>query len=683
MTAHLPTLPLLSLIVVFIPLLASLFIGFSGRFFSRRGGNSTLFQFAVANLALLFTHFVVLLHHVIHGGVTFEFDLCEWIAPPLLFAFTILVDPLTVQMGLVVVVISSAVICYSFDYLGDDPHLPRFISYLFLFLFFMLFLVFSGNLLQLFIGWEGVGLVSFLLINFWFTRLEANRSAAKAIIFNRFGDIGFLFAIVLVVFTAGSVDLTILNGSAWGSVEEVILFLFFIGAVAKSAQLGLHAWLPDAMEGPTPVSALLHSATMVTVGVFLLLRLAPLIARCSITPLFIGVGGGLTALAAAAIALFQKDIKKIIAYSTCSQLGLLMGAIGTFNFSGSFFHLTTHAFFKALLFLTAGAVIHALVNEQDTRRMGGLANYLPLTLTATAIGTMGLVGFPFLSGFYSKEFILFNLLAFTAGGVVYKFIFTTCFLASILTILYSIKLFHLVFLTSYRGGNLSRSLLSVTDSPLITNAVLVTLSLLTLFFGYAFADLYIGFGNNLLWEVFPPLFAPPVQIELFSTTQKNLLVGFVFLVFLSTPIWRWVYGRIHRRLRRSLSPSTLLRDGSRLGVLYLLYLLVAEKLLFSAPYRFLVNLYYRAGYWIVLGLDRGLFENISTNLALSLGRLGRGLVSSSIGSLSSALIFLLLTLTFLASLVIGSPLITRSLLLFALLVTIHYLDVLLQSKRES
>lgn len=307
---------------------------------------------------------------------------------------------------------------YSTEYMSHDPHLPRFMSYLSLFTFFMLILVTADNFLQMFVGWEGVGLCSYLLINFWFTRIQANKAAIKAMLLNRIGDFSLLICILLIFLNFKAIDyatvavltpffkatsVNFLNFKA--DVLTIIGVFMFIGATGKSAQLILHTWLPDAMEGPTPVSALIHAATMVTAGVFLIVRCSFIYEHITNVLDYVVIVGALTSFFAATTGLLQNDIKRVIAYSTCSQLGYMIFACGLSNYSVGFFHLTNHAFFKALLFLSAGSVIHAVNDEQDMRKMGGLKNLAPFTYSMIVIGSLALIGFPFLAGFYSKDLV--------------------------------------------------------------------------------------------------------------------------------------------------------------------------------------------------------------------------------------------------------------------------------------
>ena len=320
-------------------------------------------------------------------------------------------DELTACMLVVVTTISCLVHLYSTSYMDGDPHLPRFMSYLSLFTFFMLILISSNNFVQLFIGWEGVGLCSYLLINFWYTRIQANKAGIKAMLVNRVGDVGMILAMILIWLNFGSLEFcSVFSTSSLSSVSDynllLICILLLVGAVGKSAQLGLHTWLPDAMEGPTPVSALIHAATMVTAGVFLIIRSSPLFEMSSSGLLLTTLIGSFTAFFAATVGLAQNDLKKVIAYSTCSQLGYMVMICGISSYSTGLFHLFNHAFFKALLFLSAGSIIHALLDEQDMRRMGAMKDLTPFSFATIFVGSVSLMGLPFLTGFYSKDFIL-------------------------------------------------------------------------------------------------------------------------------------------------------------------------------------------------------------------------------------------------------------------------------------
>ena len=415
------------------------------------------------------------------------------------------VDNLTMTMLLVVNIVSALVHLYSMDYMSHDPHLPRFMSYLSLFTFFMLMLVTGDNFVILFLGWEGVGLCSYLLISFWYTRLQANKAAIKALIVNRVADLALTIGMVLIFFVFNSLDFHVVFPLAPFFVNSTFVFLgydlpvltsicslLFIGAMGKSAQIGLHTWLPDAMEGPTPVSALIHAATMVTAGVFLIIKCSPLFEYVPTVLSMITLVGATTAFFSATIGLVQNDIKKVIAYSTCSQLGYMVFACGLSNYHVSLFHLANHAFFKALLFLSAGAIIHSLSNEQDMRKYGGLLSLLPYTATMLLIGSLSLMGFPFLTGFYSKDLILeLALTKYTLEG---SFAYCLGLITAFFTSFYSFRVFYMTFL--YRTNTYRAVISHVHELPWKMALSLAVLSLGSIFLGYFAKDLFIGLGTD-------------------------------------------------------------------------------------------------------------------------------------------------------------------------------------------
>ena len=416
--------------------------------------------------------------------------------------WALLFDSLTVIMLVVITSVSSLVHLYAISYISADPHKSRFFSCLSLFTFFILILVTAENYFQLFVGWEGVGLCSYLLITFWYNRLQANKSALQAVIVNKVGDLALLLALLLLfilyhdtsfyhIFT----NLNLLNlqftmGYWIFTAGEAIGFLFFIGAVAKSAQIGLHTWLLSAMEGPTPVSALLHAATMVTAGIFLIIRSNPILIYAPTTSILIIICGALTAFFAATCGLVQHDIKKIIAFSTCSQLGYIFYACGLGNYTASLYHLTNHAFFKALLFLCAGAVIHVLQGEQDLRRMGGLVQIMPVTYIAILIASLSLLGFPFLSGFYSKDILIELAWAhYTIPGI---FAFWLATMSAFLTAFYSTRLLFFVFLTKPNGYKILYKQVHEVDEVILW--AFRPLIIGSIFCGYTIKNIFISFG---------------------------------------------------------------------------------------------------------------------------------------------------------------------------------------------
>jgi len=498
--------------IIFLPLLSSIFSGLLGRFLGPFGAG-ILSTFCIFS-TLLFSCFSFVEVGFFASPCYLKFS--TWFNSEYFCAnWGLQFDSLTVIMLIVVTFISSLVHFYSTEYMAHDPHLPRFMSYLSLFTFFMLILVTADNFVQLFVGWEGVGLCSYLLINFWFTRIQANKAAIKAMVVNRIGDFGLALGIFLIYINFNSVEYsTVFALIPLYEFDFVYFFgfnvhlltlvalLLFIGAVGKSAQLGLHTWLPDAMEGPTPVSALIHAATMVTAGVFLLARCSPIFEYAPNALFVVTLVGAATAFFAASTGLLQNDLKKVIAYSTCSQLGYMIFACGLSNYSVGVFHLSNHAFFKALLFLGAGSVIHAVADEQDMRRMGGLKRLVPFTFAVMSIGSFALMGLPFLTGFYSKDVIL--EVAFSKYTNVGHFAYSLGTLAAFLTAFYSIRLSFLTFLSEPNGSK--PVLLGAHDSPFRMALPLFVLVFPSILIGHASRDLFIGLGtsfwNNAIF-IFP------------------------------------------------------------------------------------------------------------------------------------------------------------------------------------
>ncbi|MFO1089607.1 MAG: NADH-quinone oxidoreductase subunit L [Hyphomicrobiales bacterium] len=441
-----------------------------------------------------------------HDVGTFKANVLPWVHSGTFAAdWTLRVDTLTAVMLVVVTTVSALVHVYSIGYMSHDPHPARFFSYLSLFTFAMLMLVTADNLLQLFFGWEGVGLASYLLIGFWYQRPSANAAAIKAFVVNRVGDFGFALGIFAVFVKFGSIEFDTIFAAAPGMVGKDILFLghswdaltvmcllLFMGAMGKSAQFLLHTWLPDAMEGPTPVSALIHAATMVTAGVFLVARMSPLFDLAPDARVFVTLIGAFTAFFAATIGLVQNDIKRVIAYSTCSQLGYMFAALGVGAYGAGIFHLFTHAFFKALLFLGSGSVIHAMSGEQDMRKMGGLFPHLKVTWAMMLIGTLALTGFPFTAGYFSKDAIIE---ATYAGWPLASILLV---IAACLTSFYS---WRLVFMTFHGKPRASAEVMShVHESPQVMLVPLYVLAVGALFAGAIFAPYFIGHDFTEFWR---------------------------------------------------------------------------------------------------------------------------------------------------------------------------------------
>jgi len=497
-------------LLLFLPLVASFIVGIFGRFLGDKISQLITCSFVLISSALS----IYIFSDVAINSNTYNLKIFNWITSGgLVLNWSINIDTLTSVMLVVVTSVSALVHVYSVGYMSHDPDKPRFMSYLSLFTFMMLMLVTSDNFLQLFFGWEGVGLASYLLIGFWYKKPSANSAAIKAFVVNRVGDFGLAIGIFLIFKYTGSVNFvdvfkaipTLLdkNISMLGIEASLINFIcifLFIGAMGKSAQIFLHTWLPDAMEGPTPVSALIHAATMVTAGVFLVVRCSPIFEYSPFVLNIIVLVGATTAFFAGTIGLVQNDIKRVIAYSTCSQLGYMFFAAGLGAYHIAIFHLFTHAFFKALLFLGAGSVIHAFNDEQDMRNMGGVWKKIPYTYSLMIIGTLALTGFPFLSGFFSKDAIIetaYSSTSFFAGYAV-----TIGVLTAFMTSLYSWRLIFMTFHGTFNNKNISLS--KVHESPGVMLVPLLFLALGAIFAGYAFKDYFIGsqfiqFWNNSIF----------------------------------------------------------------------------------------------------------------------------------------------------------------------------------------
>ena len=492
--------------LVFLPLFSSLVVGLFGKRFN-------LLLSHIFSCSLIIIPFFISIYFLnlsLSGNYNLVVPLFNWInSGDLSSEWSLRLDMLTSVMLVVVTSVSSLVHIYSIGYMSHDPHQTRFFSYLSFFTFSMLILVTSNNFLQLFFGWEGVGLASYLLIGFWYKKNTANSAAMKAFVVNRVGDFGFLIGIAILFFSTRSLDFeTIFSmkehilsssfmffGYEFNTLDTACFFLF-MGAMGKSAQLFLHTWLPDAMEGPTPVSALIHAATMVTAGIFLVARCSPLFELSPSVLSFITIIGASTAFFAATVALVQNDIKRIVAYSTCSQLGFMFVALGSGAYQIAIFHLFTHAFFKALLFLGSGSVIHAVSDEQDIRKMGGLYKLIPTTWIVMLIGTLGLTGAPLMSGYYSKDGIIEAAFVSTTQG--HNYAFYLLVFSALLTSFYS---WRLIFLTFHGKNNISKDIFSkIHESPKVMLFPLFVLTFLTIFSGAYFVDYFMSYDYQFLWK---------------------------------------------------------------------------------------------------------------------------------------------------------------------------------------
>lgn len=531
------------LLSIFLPFFNFLVLACFGRFIGKTG---TIYM-SLYSMLITFLLNVKLFFLVYTQNLNYFVNLGSWINVELLVInWEFILDSLAVTILAMVSVISFMVHMYSISYMKADPHFIRFMSYLSLFTFFMFILVTASNFIQLFLGWEGVGICSYLLINFWFTRVQANKAAIKALIINRIGDIGFLLGAVLVFAVYNTLDFTVLQVLAsadFNSIyfmkdsalyyQDVICFFFLIGVIGKSAQLGLHTWLPAAMEGPTPVSALIHAATMVTAGIFLLIRVSFLFEMSPTIRSLIVILGVFTALFSALTAVFLYDIKKIIAYSTCSQLGYIAVACGLSQYSISLFHLVNHAFFKALLFLTAGAIIHSFNNEQDIRKLSGLLSRAPFILAAIVIGNIAIMGLPFLSGFYSKDLIieltyLTNSNFLNTTSFSFNIVFMMILLATFSTAIYSLRLYYYLFIR--KGVYQLRKPVPLTfKQPFFIQIALSVLMIGSIFIGYLLSDLFSPTNDFFYYTNYGPNLNAASNIYTYFYSENEYILWFTKL----------------------------------------------------------------------------------------------------------------------------------------------------------
>jgi len=535
----------MEILILALPLIASIVAGFFGKFIGDR--NSEIATSLMVLISAILS--VLVLYEVIVNQYEENILIATWInSGSLDVNWSMKIDSLSSVMLVVVTSVSALVHIYSIGYMSHDPHKPRFMAYLSLFTFAMLMLVTSDNFIQLFFGWEGVGLCSYFLIGFWYKKDTANAAAIKAFVVNRVGDFGFALGIFLIFYLFGTVNYVEVFDQIPSIVEknlnflglevnaiDLICLLLFVGAMGKSAQILLHTWLPDAMEGPTPVSALIHAATMVTAGVFLVVRCSPIFEYSELALNIITIVGMSTAFFAATVALVQTDIKKIIAYSTCSQLGYMFFAAGVGAYNVAMFHLFTHAFFKALLFLGSGSVIHAFKDEQNINNMGGVWKKLPYTYALMVIGTLALTGFPFLSGFYSKDAII--EFAYLKGNTTGYYAAGIGIFTALLTSIYSWRLIFKTFHGEYNNKKIKIE--ETHESPLVMLIPLVFLSIGAIFAGFFFKDLFIGYDSvNNFWQdsifFLKPLSTehPPFWFLLLTPILVILSIPFSYYLFI-------------------------------------------------------------------------------------------------------------------------------------------------------
>ena len=538
-------------------------------------------------------------------------------------------DSLTVSMLIPVLIVSLLVHIYSKGYMDKDPHIQRFFSYLSLFTFMMILLVTSDNLLLMFVGWEGVGICSYLLVNFWFTRLEANKSSISAFLTNRVGDCFLTIGMFIIILSVSSVEyytVFILSPYISENVITIVGICLLIGAMAKSSQVGLHVWLPMAMEGPTPVSALIHAATMVTAGVYLLMRSSPLIEYSSVVLILCLLIGVITTIFSSLVGLFQQDIKKVIAYSTMSQLGMMVVAIGLSSYNIALFHLVNHAFYKALLFLGAGAVIHGVVDNQDFRKYGGLINYLPLTYTVMLIASFSLVAIPFMTGYYSKDLILESSYAeFNIFGIIVYYI---AVLGAIFTTLYSVKLLYLTFLSNPNGPIVNyKQTKPAHEGNMFINMPLIILAVFSIYFGYLTKDIFIGLGSGFFSD--NSLFIHPLH-EILLNTEFAVSTLFKLLPFFFTVFFSLIYLLLNEFYFKLITSFKSYNFG------YIVFSFFNNRFYLELIYnKYINNIVLNLGSKTTKYLDKGLVElvgpfglkNLLLNLSTNINNLNTGIIT--------------------------------------------------------
>jgi len=627
------------LAIIVLPLLGSIASGFFGR---KIGANGAQF---ITCLSVIFTTMFAIFAFFEVGlnNVPVSIHLFRWIdSESLNISWGFNFDSLTVSMLIPVLIVSSLVHIYSIGYMSHDPHNQRFFSYLSLFTFMMVILVTANNFLLMFVGWEGVGICSYLLVSFWFTRIAANQSSLSAFLTNRVGDCFLTIGMFAILLSFGNIDYSTVFSLAPFMSQDIITVVgicLLLGAMAKSSQVGLHVWLPMAMEGPTPVSALIHAATMVTAGVYLLMRSSPLIEYSSTVLLLSLWIGAITTVFSSLIGLFQQDIKKVIAYSTMSQLGMMVIAVGLSCYNIALFHLVNHAFYKALLFLGAGAVIHAVADNQDFRRYGGLRLFLPLTYSVMLIASLSLVAFPFMTGFYSKDFILESAYGqFYFSSTVVYFIAT---IGAMFTTLYSVKVLYLTFLTNPNGPIVNYK--HAHEGDIFMSAPLIILAIFSIFFGYITKDIFIGLGSGFFAD--NSLFIHPsheIMLDTeFAVPTLFKVLPLIFTVSLSV---------IAIVLSEFLPKILIYFKFSRLG--YNIFGFFNQRFLIELFYnRYVTDLVLKLGGQTTKVIDKGSvellgpygLEKVLVNLSRNISSLDTGVITSYALYILVGLIFYILT----------------------------------------
>jgi len=638
------------LTILILPLLGSFVSGFLGRKIGVTGSHIITCTCLILSSILA----TIAFYEVGLSSSPVTVYLFNWIDSEYMnISWEFLFDQLTVSMFIPVLYISSLIHIFSTDYMAEDPHNQRFFSYLSLFTFFMLILVSGANFFVMFVGWEGIGIVSYLLINFWFTRIQANKAAILALTMNRVGDMGLSIGYFALFALFGSLDyatifsiVPFMNETA----ITIIGILLLTGAMAKSAQIPLHSWLPGSMEGPTPVSALIHAATLVTAGLYLLLRSSPLLEYSSTALLIITLTGATTAFFAATCGLVQNDLKRIIAFSTISQLGYMVMAVGLSQYNVALMHVVNHAFFKALLFLGAGAVIHSFSDQQDVRRFGGLIKFLPFTYTTMLVGSLSLLATPWLTGFYSKDLIIELAYGQYSFSGTYAFILGS--ITAGLTAFYSFRLICLVFLTVPNGPK--QSYLNVHEANNKVIIPLFLLALFSIFFGFIFSDLFVGMASDFFSNA---LFIKPNNISLIEAEFSlplfiKLLPALLSLFGASLAIFLY-----HK------SPTFIIElTDNFIG--QKLYTFFNGKYFFDIIYNnYFINKGLDLGYKISKVLDRGIIEMVGPyGLSHTLTNTGKIISKLDTGVITTYSIYITLSLLSLIFLIFAPILIDTSLL---------------------
>lgn len=623
------------LIIIILPLLGSISSGFFGRKIGVSGSHIIACTSVITTTILATLAFI----EVGLNSIPVSVKLFRWIDSEslnVLWSFNF--DSLTVSMLIPVLIVSSLVHVYSIGYMSHDPHNQRFFSYLSLFTFMMIILVTADNYLLMFVGWEGVGVCSYLLVSFWFTRIAANQSSISAFLTNRVGDCFLTIGMFAILWSFGNLDYSTVFSIAPFINDNIIIIVgvcLLIGAMAKSSQIGLHVWLPMAMEGPTPVSALIHAATMVTAGVYLLMRSSPLIEYSNTVLLLCLWIGAITTVFSSLIGLFQQDIKKVIAYSTMSQLGMMVIAIGLSSYNVAIFHLVNHAFYKGLLFLGAGAVIHAVADNQDFRRYGGLKSFLPLTYSVMLIASLSLVAFPFMTGFYSKDFIIESAYGqFCFSSVVVYFVST---IGAMFTTLYSVKVLYLTFLTNPNGPIVNYK--HAHEGDIFMSMPLIILAIFSIFFGYITKDIFIGLGSNFFAD--NSIFIHPSH-EIMIDTEFAVPVIFKILPLILTVLLSAISIIISEYAPKALVSFKMSRFG------YNVYSFFNQRFLVELFYnKYITDFVLKLGGQTTKVIDKGSIELVGPfGLEKGLVTLSRNMANLDTGVITSYALYILVGLTF-------------------------------------